>query len=307
VHSGDFFGLVRMAGIDTLLAWGMGGSHTAHTTVAMRLNGELHVCESNSDSSNWPRNGIQCNKWQQWLEWCNVANNSVVWVPLSAESRAKFNETAAWEFINAHIDLDYGFANLLWGWVDGPDKNFPWPLVWQSYQLAASFLDKIAPELSWKVWNRAYNMRMGTENMTAAEIYDLLYQRGLTYGDLLTMPEQDDWMYVQQNNNNETVRARQMVCDVFVCEVWKSSGLFGDTNFQCTEATNWDVYTLNIFDRNFQLPSQCAQTDPGLPFCQLGGDYRLELPWYNSRGLYPNSFNNCPRGDPPSWAKPEPC
>lgn len=34
VHSGDFFGVIRLDGLDPMLAWGM-GSTTGHTTVAM--------------------------------------------------------------------------------------------------------------------------------------------------------------------------------------------------------------------------------------------------------------------------------
>jgi len=129
---------------------------------------------------------------------------------------------------------------------------------------------------------------------------------GVTFADLLRMPENDEWEYVQQNSDNRTVSGRAMTCDTFVCEVWKASGLFGDTDFQCTEATNWDVYTLNIFNHSAP-PSQCTSVDANMPYCQLCGDYRLELPFFNSRGLYTHSFNACPRGSPPIWAKPEPC
>eukprot|EP00339_Tiarina_fusa_P021209 CAMPEP_0117027492 /NCGR_PEP_ID=MMETSP0472-20121206/20089_1 /TAXON_ID=693140 ORGANISM="Tiarina fusus, Strain LIS" /NCGR_SAMPLE_ID=MMETSP0472 /ASSEMBLY_ACC=CAM_ASM_000603 /LENGTH=48 /DNA_ID= /DNA_START= /DNA_END= /DNA_ORIENTATION= len=33
VHSGDFIGIIRLDGLDPMLAWGM-GSTTGHTTVA---------------------------------------------------------------------------------------------------------------------------------------------------------------------------------------------------------------------------------------------------------------------------------
>ena len=45
IHSGDFFGIIRLDGLDPLLAWGMGSS-TGHNTMAHRINGSLHVCES---------------------------------------------------------------------------------------------------------------------------------------------------------------------------------------------------------------------------------------------------------------------
>lgn len=34
IHSGDFFGVIRLDGLDSMLAFGM-GSHTGHTTVAL--------------------------------------------------------------------------------------------------------------------------------------------------------------------------------------------------------------------------------------------------------------------------------
>jgi len=173
--------------------------------------------------------------------------------------------------------------------------------------MAAPLLDKIAPDSSWMVWNRAYNMRMGTQNLTATEVYDLVAQRGMTYGDLLSMPEQDNWMYEQTENSGQVVFDRQMVCDVYVCEVLKAGGVFGQTDFQCTEATNWDLYTLNIFDTNITRPAACVQTDPNLPFCQLLGGYQITLPYYGTRSIHTNSFNKCPRGNAPDWNKPEPC
>lgn len=45
VHSGDFLGIIRLDGLDPMIAFGM-GSTTGHTTVAQRIDGVLHICES---------------------------------------------------------------------------------------------------------------------------------------------------------------------------------------------------------------------------------------------------------------------
>jgi hypothetical protein len=48
VQSGDFFGVIRLDGLDPMLAWAM-GSTTGHTTVALRREengGQLEICES---------------------------------------------------------------------------------------------------------------------------------------------------------------------------------------------------------------------------------------------------------------------
>lgn len=46
-------------------------------------------------------------------------------MPLSAEARAQFNETACIEFFNKTEGLPYGFHNFLFGWVDTPEDNLP--------------------------------------------------------------------------------------------------------------------------------------------------------------------------------------
>lgn len=57
VHSGDFVGILRLDGLDPIIAWGM-GSVTGHTTVAHRIDGVLHICESQAKGVYWDINGI---------------------------------------------------------------------------------------------------------------------------------------------------------------------------------------------------------------------------------------------------------
>ncbi len=42
-------------------------------------------------------------------------------------------------------------------------------------------------------------------------------------------------------------------------------------------------------------------------FCQILGPYRMSLPFYNSRTAFPDMAENCPRGSPPDYPKPEGC
>jgi len=308
IGSGDLFGVIRLDGLDPMLAWAMGGSHTGHTTVAMRAeDGSLHVCESTTKDAYWPTNGIQCTPYATWIKQAINCDYNVVWVPLSQQSKNAFNNTAAWEFIEANRGLNYGFGNLLWGWIDSENDNYPFPLTWQAHQVLPAWIEKFSPKIANLLWNQAWNFRLGTTGLSTPDVYARMYDMGLTWGEMVSLPEQDEWLYEQMNNDNQTVHGHSMVCDVFVCRVWKASGLFGDTDFQCAEATNWDIYTLNIFEQNQQLPSQCIAADPDLPFCQLTGQYRLTLPFWNSRNIYPNSFNNCPRGNPPDYNKPVGC
>jgi hypothetical protein len=56
--------------------------YLAHVAIALDIGGEMHICESNVKTEDWPVNGIQCNPYYQWIEWINKGNHSVVWTPL---------------------------------------------------------------------------------------------------------------------------------------------------------------------------------------------------------------------------------
>jgi len=62
------------------------------------------------------------------MEWADNADFHVAHLPLSADSRAKFNETAAIEFFLEMEGLPYGYHNFLFGWIDTAEQNLP-PLM----------------------------------------------------------------------------------------------------------------------------------------------------------------------------------
>jgi hypothetical protein len=95
-----------------MLAWAM-GAHTGHTTIALRFDGELFICESTTSSGYWPVNGIQRTPYRLWIEQAINASFNVVHLPLSPESRAKFNATAAAHFFFTVQGLNYGYHNLV--------------------------------------------------------------------------------------------------------------------------------------------------------------------------------------------------
>ena len=51
------------------------------------------------------------------MEYGKKADYNTVWVPLSEENSEVFDETKAWEFIDQHMGIDYGWQNLLTGWL----------------------------------------------------------------------------------------------------------------------------------------------------------------------------------------------
>ncbi|WMV39879.1 hypothetical protein MTR67_033264 [Solanum verrucosum] len=69
-----------------------------------------------------------------------------------------------------------------------------------------------------------------------------------------------------------------------------------------------DAYSLKFFENNSsRLPKWCkADDNVKLPFCQIRGKYRMELPGYNSMDLYPHMNERCP-SMPPKYYRPQSC
>jgi hypothetical protein len=166
-------------------------------------------------------------------------------------------------------------------------------------------------------------------------------QRGIAFDQLLTIPEQDDWVYSD---------GKSTTCVAFILAMYKEAGVFGpvSSSIQVTEFTvshiseslslfcnllfwelysienlfsSWslhmtwahhllqirDAYMLKIFDDNqTRLPSWCNNVDGRLPFCQILGEYWMELPQYNTVEPYANMNENCP-SLPPNYDRPVQC
>jgi len=205
--------------------------------------------------------------------------------------------------------LPYGFHNLFTGWIDTAEDNYPPPLTSQLAMLLAPFAEwLVSTEFSagatFDFLGQGLNFRLGTKGLTIAEAYMVAAKRGISFTDLVTMPELDSWIFTDANG----VSGPSMVCDVFVMRMWKAGGILGSSanEIQAAEFTNWDAYTLNIFDANYTRPAQCVAADPDSQFCQLLGKYRMALPQYNSYAPFPHMREKCP-SLPPLYKKPLNC
>jgi len=289
-----------------MICWGMGGT-TGHTTTALWVGDELNVCESTVSDVYWPTNGIQCTPWDTWIQQARNASFNLVHVPLSPENRALFNATAAYEYFLTVQGLPYGYHNFLFGWLDTESDNLPCVgpdftqcLTPELVMVFSGLFDRLDKWLANRMFNEAFNKRLNSNLASTAEIYEYaITQEGISFGQLISIPEQDSWVYSN---------GKSMVCDVFVCSMWKAGGLFGDLTdqFQCTELTPRDVYSMAFFNSNYSRPQQCVDADPESPFCQLSGNYTLLLPGYNTKQPYPNMGNNCP-GVSPAYSQPANC
>eukprot|EP00298_Acanthocystis_sp_HF-20_P013871 c20540_g1_i1.p1 GENE.c20540_g1_i1~~c20540_g1_i1.p1 ORF type:complete len:590 (-),score=239.66 c20540_g1_i1:109-1878(-) len=313
IQSGDFFGIIRLDGLDPMLAWAM-GSTTGHTTVALwGEDGELYICESTATTSYWDVNGIQKTPYTEWLKKAKEAGFNVVHIPLAPEYRAKMNLTAAWEFFNNTEGIDYGYDNMLWGWVDTLKDNYPCAppnydrcLSWNVIVVAFPQVEKIVKQFT-SFYFQAWNFRLGTSNLPMAELLYEAHQQNIVPDSIPAMVEDDTWMYNTTRNGVAAV-GPSMVCCVFVCHIWKASGVFSgiDNVVNCGELTNWDDYALTLFDKNYVRPQACVDADPDNQVCQLLGEYSVNLNNYNSKDPYQHMAEKCP-SLAPNYNKPSNC
>ncbi|KAK6934437.1 hypothetical protein RJ641_034592 [Dillenia turbinata] len=111
---------------------------------------------------------------------------------------------------------------------------------------------------------RDLNKRLGTQDLTLPEILVETEKREISFDQLLTIPEQDDWVYSD---------GKSASCIAFVLEMYKEAGLFDPiaSSILVTEFMVKDAYTLKFFENNSsRLPKWCNDRDTvKLLFCQI--------------------------------------
>eukprot|EP00040_Diaphanoeca_grandis_P022923 m.123988 g.123988 ORF g.123988 m.123988 type:complete len:598 (-) comp29031_c0_seq1:23-1816(-) len=319
IRSGDFFGIVRLDGLDPMLAWAM-GSTTGHTTVALwdrsGSNDLLMVCESTANDVYWPTNGVQCTPYTKWIEQATKAGYNIVLLPLDDTASAAFDEAKAWAWMESVLGLNYGYQVMFWSWIDTVKDNYPCTapdfkdtdnstcLTWELIEILTPLLDKFIPPLQFgqTFIKEALAHRVGISaehwNSSAAIIYQQAAKLGFDMKSVPTMVEQDEWRYHITKNGVPVDDGQAMVCCVFVCNMWKSAGVFAniDSDFNCGELTNLDAYSAQIFKQQSPTsrPAKCMQADPTNPNCQIMGNFTLRLNRVNSKPAFKHMDESCP-------------
>ncbi|CAO2836319.1 unnamed protein product [Amaranthus hypochondriacus] len=307
IQSGDFLAISkirgRWGGFETLEKW-VTGSYAGHSAVCLRdSDGKLWVAESGHENEEG-EDVVAVLPWEEWWEFELSEDNSnphIALLPLHPDLRARFNEKAALEYARSMDGQPYGYHNLIFSWVDTVDRNFPPPLDAHLVASVMTIWNQMQPAYAASLWQEALNKRLGTKNLDLPEILVEVEKRGSSFDELLTVPEQDDWVYED---------GISVSCVAYVLEIYKAAGLFGSlsTSVQATEFTIKDAYSLKFFeDDPSRLPSWCNDNDNmKLPFCQIRGRYRMELPGYNSIEPYPHMNERCP-SLPPKYYRPNNC
>lgn len=69
--------------------------------------------------------------WEEWWEYevtKDDSNPQIALLPLHPDLRAKFNETAAWNYAKSMSGKPYGYHNMIFSWIDTISDNYPPPL-----------------------------------------------------------------------------------------------------------------------------------------------------------------------------------
>ena len=224
VQSGDFLAIERFDGLDMIIEYGT-GSHVGHSTMALWIEGELHIVES-QDGWYWPKHGIQRNTWEQWMTWAKNCDFNVALLPLKKEMADKFDEKKAYEYFKTVEGMPYGYHNFLFGWIDTAKDNYPPLLPAEFIPIGFQIFDSLLPSVGSMFIGEAINKRLGTQNLTFAELIGEAAKQGKTMNEVMAVVENDEWYYSD---------GYSMVCSSFVVAMYKHSGMLGDLNIQATE------------------------------------------------------------------------
>ena len=237
IKNGDTFNIMRLDGLDPMIAWAMGAA-TGHTAVAMWKDEQLHICESNALSPYWPVNGVQCNPYLDWLEYGRKAGYNTVLVPLDQAKSDALNMTAAWQFVESMLGVDYGYEVVLTGLLDTLYDNMPCAgsgqtmcLEPEHLEFLFSYIERVSKAAA-RVAKPAVMQRAGV--IFDRPIIEAFYQAhldGMEPTQLPLIPEKDGWIY-ETTRFGEPEQSPVMICNVFVCNVWKAAGLFAGIDDQ---------------------------------------------------------------------------
>lgn len=296
--SGDIMCRYAGSGTSSMILWAT-GAQCSHIAVYMwgekdtDDEGKLFVLQSNE-------NGI----WKTSIEnfWNDNMNTTTVMLPLAKKYRDQFDEKKAWAWFKTVDGLPYGIHNMFFTFLDTPESNWPQTVSsdsWFTFLNILSTLDIPGQDenLADKIMGEALNHRLGTQNLTIREIVLEASKRGLTMGELISIPEQEGWVY------NGTV---QYVCCAFATALWYHGGLFGDLTILPNEFTNQDVFSVKVYDKDYELPPECKENDPELPFCITSGIYKVDPRTFNQIEPYSHMNERCP-SKAPFYFRPDNC
>lgn len=317
IKSGDNLQVVKLDGLDPLVAWGTGG-RTGHTAIVVwnRNHTQLFVCESTDASpfgSYWPPPyGIIMTPFDQWFEQAVTATFAVNLLPLSDKAASEWNNDAYWDWFESVQGMPYGYHIMLYSFMDthDPAQNYPKPIDDDTMNFLLPYLDRLVGNDNKSIGSNMYsligeglNHRLNTKCVGADMqncLSNELIKRNMSYAEATAIPEQDDWKYDAHGSFKGNY---SMMCSAFVANSYKH-GLKGSSvlgvDFNSHEFTPKDVYQLKLFDatgKRFDSTScpgnLVSDPDGNGKYCQIVGDFVLELPGFNTVKPYIMMNDHC--------------
>lgn len=296
LKSGDMIGILYFNGVSTMVMYST-GSRISHVGLVLEMDHEFYIIESQS-TPHMKKKGIQKNLLRDWLLMAEEVGYGVIVIPLKEEIRQRLDTKALYEEFKRLEGFGYGYHNFLFGWLDTVRDNYPPEVSGEFVEIAFRILEQVMPKEVEIIIGEALNKRLQTVGLSFDKLALEAAKMNRTLMEVYTFPEQDSWIYSD---------GPSMVCSPLVAHLYRAGGIFGNIPFQATELTPRDLYSLDIFDTFPNLPSECIRNDPNLSYCQLLGDYQIELDSeYGTRKLFPNMFQNC-GSKPPLYLRDSRC
>jgi len=304
IKSGDYLAVLRLDGLDPMIAFGTGGV-TGHSTVAVwegtGSSRQLYIVESTDADPigkvYWPPPyGVIRTPYEQWIPQAIAANYHVNLLPISP--KLTFDEDAFWAWFRTVEGEEYGYSRMLLSFLDtaDPQWSLPAPIDDKVEAWLLNTLDVVLPYdpsnpsakvTTYRMLIEAANRRLNSTCFTIACLQDILIPKNQSIVALLAMPELDSYRY---NGSYE------MVCSEFAARTWQHG--FGSQfpDFQGSEQTPKDNYQMAVFDPTFFDKSNCPtgrRESANGNYCQLMGQWQLDLNEFNAIALYPQMNNHC--------------
>ncbi|THU50754.1 hypothetical protein C4D60_Mb06t23640 [Musa balbisiana] len=272
IHSGDFLVISKIRG-----RWG------GFKTLEKLVTGSYVDHSVGNDI-------IAIPPWDEWWESelkKDESNPHIALLPLHPDMRAKFNNTAAWEYAKCMLHKPYVYHNMIFSWIDTVSGNYLPPL-----DACGGFCDdvwtRLQPSYAANLWNETLNKRLGTQGLDLPDIIVEAEKRGTSFDKLLTIPDLDHWVYTDGKSTS------RQGCSIQLPAPHKSPVY----HERCLPTPS------NFFESNIsRLPEWCDKDDD----CETPFLYRMELPGYNSMQPYPHIMNEkCPTL-PPNYVRTKYC
>jgi len=273
-----------------------GGSRAGHVSMALWKGRKLWIVESKQ--AGIKHSGVYKLTYRRWLRENRMQDANVVYLPLKNELRNKLDIEGVWKAFEALDGNDYGFRNYVFTLVDTEKDNAVEMFDYIFISILLSKSEPIFGKYFGAAFYEAWSHRLGSNQvLRIGQIWEELYQRKMTLGQLTAIPEKDGTRYSNGLN---------FVCSSFVIHLFRAGGLFEGLEINATEFTPRDVYELNFFSVGPEhVPKKCRKHAPR-GYCQVMGKMDFDLGKFNYIKPYSHMNERCSTKGP-NFIRPKDC